>query len=154
GRFRLDGKRAVVTGGGSGIGRAIAETFASAGAAVEGLDIDEKSAGAVAGEITDRGGKARAHGCDGGKRESVERVFEQIIRDGGMDILVNNAGIAHVGNLESTSEADFERLFQVNVKSVFLCSQAALPYMKEHGGVVLNLASIAATAGLADRLAY
>jgi 2-keto-3-deoxy-L-fuconate dehydrogenase len=92
--------------------------------------------------------------CDVANGASVRLVFARMIADGGIQILVNNAGVSHIGNLETTSEAEFERLFAVNVKSVFLCSQAVLPYMKEHGGVILNMASIAATAGLSDRLAY
>ena len=154
GLFRLEGKRAVVTGAGSGIGRAIAKAFAEAGAGIEVVDIDEKAAAGVAAEIAAAGGRAKARVCDVADGASVRRVFAEMIADGGIQILVNNAGVSHIGNLESTTEADFERLFAVNVKSVFLCAQAAMPHMKEHGGVILNMASIAATAGLADRLAY
>jgi 2-keto-3-deoxy-L-fuconate dehydrogenase len=153
-RFRLDGKRAVITGGASGIGRAIAEAFAAGGAAVHILDIDPSEAEAVAAEIKASGGEARPHGCDVRDRESVNGAFRAVLEDGGLDILVNNAGVAHVGTVENTSETDFDRVFQVNVKGIYYCLQAAIGHMKSRGGVILNMASIAASAGLADRFAY
>lgn len=153
--FRLDNKIAVVTGAASGIGRAIAEAFAAAGADVRILDINDTHAREVEGEIRDQGGKASSHHCDVASRDSVDRAFAELFRRERVDILVNNAGIAHIGNLENTTERDFENVFQVNVKGVYHCMQACVPHMKERGGgIILNMASIAATSGLADRFAY
>jgi NAD(P)-dependent dehydrogenase (short-subunit alcohol dehydrogenase family) len=85
----------------------------------------------------------------------VQAVVDKIAAEGPIHILVNNAGIAHIGNAETTAEADFDRIFSVNVKGVYNCLHAVLPYMKTNGGgVVLNMASIAATLGLNDRFAY
>ena len=155
GNFRLDNKVAVVTGGASGIGRAIAESFAAAGASVRIFDIDRPHMTEVAGAIKDAGGKATPHECDVTDPRSVQRAFESVTREQRVDILVNNAGIAHVGNLESTTDADFERIFRVNVTGMFHCMQASIGHMKQNGGgVILNMASIAASAGLADRFAY
>ena len=153
-RFRLNGKRAVVTGAASGIGRAIAEAFAAGGAVVHVLDIDVRQAKATAAEITASGGEAYPHQCDVSDRDSVNGAFRGVLEKGGIDILVNNAGIAHIGKLENTSEADFDRIFQVNVKGIYYCVQAAIEHMKSRGGVILNMASIAASAALADRFAY
>lgn len=152
--FRLDGKRAVVTGGGSGIGRAIVHTFAARGAEVHVLDVNQGAA-----EETIRGvaesGRAVAHHCDVTDRPEVERVFAEILGGGAIDILVNNAGVAHVGSLEQTTADDLDRIYQVNVKGVYHCMRACVTRMKEHGrGVILNMASVAASAGLADRFAY
>jgi 2-keto-3-deoxy-L-fuconate dehydrogenase len=153
-RFRLDGKRAIVTGGALGIGRAIAKTFATGGAIVHILDIDASKARETAAEITACDGKAHAHLCNVGDRESVNKAFQEVLAHGGLDILVNNAGIAHIGKLEDTSEADFDRILQVNVKGVYYCLHASIGHMKARGGVILNLASIVASAGVADRFAY
>lgn len=152
--FRLDGKRAVVTGGGSGIGRAIVETFAARGAEVHILDVNQEAA-----EETVRGveapGRAVAHHCDVTDGAAVEHVFDEIRRGGAIDILVNNAGVAHVGSLEQTTPDDFDRIYRVNVKGVYHCMRACVTRMKEQGGgVILNMASIAASVGLADRFAY
>jgi NAD(P)-dependent dehydrogenase (short-subunit alcohol dehydrogenase family) len=88
----------------------------------------------------------------------VQLIFEELVRDGdgsgAVNLLVNNAGISHVGTLESTSEADFDRLFRVNVKGMYNCMFALIPHMKSRGGVILNMASIAASTGVSDRFAY
>jgi len=151
----LNGKLAIVTGGASGIGRAIAQTFAAHGAAVHILDLNEESAKAVARDIVNTGGSAMAHRCDVTDGADVKEVFGKILRDGRIDILVNNAGVAHVGNLEQTTEEDLDRLYRVNVKGVYNCMHACIASMKEHGGgVILNMASVAASVGIADRFAY
>ena len=155
GKFRLDGKTAVITGGASGIGRAIAECFASAGAAVRIFDIDTDSAEKAIGEIGNGSVRAAAYTCDVSKWQEVQSTFRKLFLVEHVDILVNNAGIAHVGRLESTGEKDFDSVYQVNVKGVYHCMQACIGHMKENGGgVILNMASIAATAGIADRFAY
>ena len=153
--FGLDGKLAVVTGAASGIGRAIATTFAAHGATVHILDRDGESAEAAAQEIVEEGGSAVAHLCDVTDGATVVRVFSEIARGGRIDILVNNAGIAHIGNLEQTEEDDLDRVFAVNVKGAYHCMRACIGNMKESGGgVILNMASVAASVGIADRFAY
>jgi 2-keto-3-deoxy-L-fuconate dehydrogenase len=150
--FRLDGKIAAVTGGGSGIGRAVSKVFALQGATVHIIDISEDNAKQVVTEVEAEGGKAYAHQCDVSKQANVDAVFEKIT---GLNILVNNAGIAHVGNVENTKEEDFDRVFNVNVKGAYNCLHAAVPILKKNGGgVITNLSSIAAVVGIADRFAY
>jgi 2-keto-3-deoxy-L-fuconate dehydrogenase len=144
-----------VTGGGSGIGRATAKAFAAAGARVHVLDLEEAAAEAVVGEITRDGGSARAHRCDVAMQDNVRAVFNRIFQDDRVNILVNNAGISHIGNLESTTESDFDRVYGVNVKGMYNCMLASVDHMKtNNGGVILNMASIAGTSALADRFAY
>ena len=154
--FNLSGKVAVVTGGGSGIGQAISKLFARQGAHVEVLDIDRQAAVDTAAAIVGAGGSAMGASCDVSDAAGVKSAFGQIVgRTRRLDILINNAGVAHVGTIERTSEAEFDRLYRVNVKGVFLCSQAALPTMiGQGGGVILNMASIVAFIGVADRFAY
>jgi len=154
--FNLTGKLAVVTGSGSGIGQAIAAVFGRQGAHVVALDVDKAAADRTVEAIRAAGGKADGIACDVADAAQVRARFAEIDRAWHrLDILVNNAGIAHVGNIEQTSEEDFDRLYRVNVKGVFLCSQAALPVMlRDKGGVILNLASIVALVGVADRFAY
>jgi len=153
--FRLDGKLAIVTGGGSGIGRAIAQIFSRHGASVRVLDINHEAAEAVAQEIAATGGNAKAYLCDVAQQENVKAVLGKIVQNARIDILVNNAGISHVGNLESTTQHDFDKLFCVNVKGMYNCMYAIVGHMKANGGgVILNMASIAGTSGLADRFAY
>ena len=153
--FRFDGKRAVVTGGASGIGQAIAHTFAERGATVHILDVNEEAAQETTRGIVDAGGWALAHRCDVTDQADVERVFAAILREGPIDILVNDAGIAHVGNLENTTADDFDRIYRVNVKGVYHCMHACIGSMKaQGGGVILNMASVAASVGIADRFAY
>jgi 2-keto-3-deoxy-L-fuconate dehydrogenase len=154
--FSLAHKTAVITGAGSGIGRAIALLFATQGAHVEVLDLQLESAQETVDQIIAAGGSARASACNVGNHEEVKSVFAEIsVHRPRLDILVNNAGIAHIGTVLSTSEADLDRLYQINIKGVFNCSQAAVERMvAQGGGVVLNMCSIAADYGLADRFAY
>jgi len=154
--FRLDKKAAIVTGAGSGIGRAIAATFAAQGARVFVLERDAHAAQETVDRIAVGGGVAAAVACDVADAASVATAFARVVTDAGrLDILVNNAGIAGIGTAENTSEADFDRVYAVNVKGVFLCAQAALPHMRSSGGgVILNLASIASLIGLVDRFSY
>jgi len=150
--FDLSGKTAIITGGASGIGLAISKLFAQRGATVRILELNESAARATADAIAAEGGKAFAHACNVAIQAEVDAVFGKI---GLPDILVNNAGIAHVGTVESTGEADFDRLFAVNVKGVYNCLRAAVPRMKQRGGgAIVNMASIAALVGLPDRFAY
>jgi NAD(P)-dependent dehydrogenase (short-subunit alcohol dehydrogenase family) len=150
--FSLHNKKAAITGAGSGIGLAIAQVFAQQGAEVYILDLNEATAQAAVQSILDQGGKASAYACDVSNQTQMKAIFQEI---GALDILVNNAGIAHIGNAENTSEADFDRVMNINVKGVYNCLHAAIPLMKaKGGGVILNMASIAATIGIPDRLAY
>lgn len=154
--FTLNGKVAVVTGSGSGIGQAISTVFGRQGAHIVALDLDEGAAVRTAEAIRSTGGNADAFACDVADAAQVRAVFGAIDRSWQrLDILVNNAGIAHVGTIEQTSEEDFDRLYRVNVKGVFLCSQAALPIMvRRGGGAILNMASIVALVGVPERFAY
>jgi NAD(P)-dependent dehydrogenase (short-subunit alcohol dehydrogenase family) len=146
---------AIVTGGASGIGRAIAERFALSGACVRILDINREAAETTAHEIACAPGRLTAHACDVTDQKSVCSTFQELTRKDRIHILVNNAGISHIGNLEVTPEQDFERVFRVNVKGFYNCMLACIPHMKANGGgVILNMASIAGSAGLADRFAY
>ena len=149
---KLTGKTAIITGGGSGIGRAISLLFAEEGAFVHILELNTGIADALVGEIHALGGQAMAHACDVSKQAAVLSVVNSI---GVVDILVNNAGIAHVGDLEHTAEADFDRIYAVNVKGAYNVLYAVVPLMKKHGGgTILNMASIAALVGITDRFAY
>jgi len=152
--FSLDGKTAVITGGASGIGKAIAQKFARKGAHVSLLEINKDAAQETVDEIIAAGGKASAHQCNVANQNEVIAVIENITKAGDIDILVNNAGIAHIGNIEATSGDDLDRLYQVNIKGVYNCMYASLKHMKAKGGVVLNMASIASSVGISDRFAY
>ncbi|SKA99702.1 NAD(P)-dependent dehydrogenase, short-chain alcohol dehydrogenase family [Prosthecobacter debontii] len=154
--FSLSHKTAVVTGAGSGIGQAIALLFARQGAHVEVLDLTVEAAQVTVDQIIEAGGSARAVACDVSDHVGVKKVFEEIsIRRPRLDILVNNAGIAHIGSVLTTTEGDMDRLYQVNIKGVYNCAQAAVERMlPQGGGVILNMCSIAAQMGLADRFAY
>lgn len=150
--FSLAGKKAVITGGGSGIGKAIALTFAQQGAEVHIIELNAEAGEQVVTEIQQAGGQATTHGADISQQAQVVAVFQVI---GPLDILVNNAGIAHVGNAENTSEEDFDRVYSVNVKGAYNCLYAALPHLRaRNGGTIVNMASIAAHVGLTDRFAY
>lgn len=153
--FKLTGKVAVVTGAGSGIGAAIATLFARQGAHAVVLDRDEAATRCTVSAIEAAGGKADALVCDVTVAEQVGAAFDRLGAAGQVDILVNNAGIAHVGTIEHTSERDLDRIYEVNVKGVYLCARAAIEIMRRQGGgVILNMASIASLIGLRDRFAY
>ncbi|MEZ5303837.1 MAG: SDR family oxidoreductase [Verrucomicrobiales bacterium] len=154
--MRLQKKFAVITGGASGIGRAIAERFAAEGAHAAIVDRDQAAASAAAVEIASAGGEVSAWACDVSDHADVARNFDEIVRQlGRIDILVNNAGIAHVGKLEDTSPEDFERILSVNVRGVYHCLHAAIkPMVEGGGGAILNLASVASKIGIPDRFAY
>jgi len=155
GAFRLDGKTAVITGGGSGIGRAIAVRFAAHGAVVHVLDLNLADAQATCQQIVSSVGTAKAYKCDVTDQKQVMAQFQQLAEGGRISILVNNAGISHIGTVESTSEEDFDRVMLVNVKGFYNCARACIGPMKSGGGgVILNMASIAGSSGLADRFAY
>lgn len=153
-KFSLNGKVTVLTGGGSGIGQAIAETFAAQGSKVHILDFNIDAANEVVKNIVSLGYSAIAHQCDVSNQEAVNEIIKNITTSESIDILINNAGIAHVGNIESTSEADLDRLYNVNIKGIYNCIKACLPALKNNGGVILNLASIASSVGISDRFAY
>src|ERR1700722_6872773 len=168
--FSLKDKHAVVTGAGSGIGRAVALMLAKQGATVYVADINEaqavetggrvgQSAGAV-GAVAGVGGVAGIGGvgaafakvADVSDQAQVKALFESLPR---LDMLVNSAGLSHIGTAESTTEADMDRLYKVNVKGVYNCLRAGIPAMKKGGGgVIINVCSIAATVGIPDRFAY
>lgn len=150
--FSLHNKKAIVTGGGSGIGRAISLLFAKQGAQVHIVDLNGESGKAVVEEIKHEGGEAIVHVCDVTKQPEVMDIFRQI---GPHHILINNAGIAQVGTVETTSEEEFDHVINVNVKGVYNCMYASIPLMKPTGGgVIINMGSIAGLVGLADRFAY
>ena len=150
--FSLKNKIALITGGGSGIGKAISVCFAKQGAEVHIIELNANAAQETVDDIVNAGGKAFAHGCDVSNQEQVQQVFATIRN---LNILVNNAGIAHIGNVENTKPEDLDRIYNVNIKGAYNCLQAAIGIMKAQGeGVILNMASIAATVGIQDRFAY
>jgi NAD(P)-dependent dehydrogenase (short-subunit alcohol dehydrogenase family) len=154
--FDLAGKTAVITGGASGIGLAIARRFTAHHAAVEIIDLQQANLDAAVAELRSAGYHAQGESCDVGDPASVDAAFARILaRRDRLHILVNNAGIAHVGNALTTSPEDFARIQRVNVNGVAHCSQAALRHMTAHGGgVILNMASTVAQSAIPDRFAY
>lgn len=149
---KLNGKIAIVTGGGSGIGEAIVKAFIEEGASVHILDLNIENMDKLVQEATLGGGVAYAHHCDVSKHNETIGLLKKI---GKVDILVNNAGIAHIGDIENCPEQDFDRIMSVNVKGAYNVLYGVIPLMKEQKyGVILNLASIASLVGIPDRFAY
>jgi len=143
-KFNLSGKKAVVTGGSSGIGKAIVEALSEQGAKIFIIDLNENpdySKAGITTIITDITQTDKLN-------EAINTLPDSI------DILVNNAGVGFVGNIEKTEEEDFDRLYRVNVKGVFNCVKALLPRMKKKGGVIINMASIVSHVAVKNRLAY
>ncbi|MBV9986901.1 MAG: SDR family oxidoreductase [Chitinophagaceae bacterium] len=150
--FSLAGKKAVVTGGGSGIGKAIAETFARQGAFVYILELNDEQGAQTADQIRISGGEATLFSCDVSEQQQVKDIFSKI---GGFDILVNSAGIAHIGKADTTSAEDFEKVFNVNVRGTYNTLHEGIPVLRHRGGgSILNIASIAGLLGIPDRFAY
>ena len=154
--FRLDGKVALVTGAGSGIGAAIAETLSGAGARVLATDCDLDAATATARRIHAAGGEATTFPLDVVDEAACASAVARVASDAGaLDVLVNNAGIGHVGTLMTTNGEDLDRLYGVNVRGVFNVSKAFLPGMLERRrGSIINIASVGGVVGIRDRLAY
>lgn len=154
--FDLAGKITVITGAGSGIGKAIAECFAAQQSKVYLLDLNEQALAETTKNIVSAGGDAKSMTCNVADQAGVVAIFDKIVaNENRIDILVNSAGIAHIGKLDTTAEKDFDRILNVNVKGVYNAMYAAITHMKNQGGgVILNLASVAASLGLADRFAY
>jgi NAD(P)-dependent dehydrogenase (short-subunit alcohol dehydrogenase family) len=151
----MEGKTALVTGGGSGIGRSICLRLAAEGARVLVLDRDAATAAATAEVIRKSGGSTRDYTCDVSNNGRVAEVVREMLDAGDMDILVNSAGVAHIGNVENTSEEDLDRLYSVNVKGAYNLLAAVIPAMKVRcHGVIVNIASVAATVAVGERFAY
>ncbi len=150
--FRFTNKNIVITGGGSGIGKASAMLFAKQHGTVYIVDVNEEAAHQAVYEIKEKGGDAFARIVDVTMQQDVVDAFSQI---NSIDVLVNCAGISHIGKADTTTEKDFDRIFNVNVKGVYNCLYAAIPLMKhEDGGVILNLASVVSSVGIPERFAY
>src|SRR5437016_1602184 len=151
--FGLDGKVAVVTGAGSGIGEAIARLFVEQGATVVVADVDEGAGHRVNDTL---GARAPFRRLDVTDSEDVRVCMETTAeRFGSLDIVINNAGIGLVGNVEETGEEDFARLYNVNVNGVFLCCKHAMPLMVKQGrGNIINMGSVAGLVAIDRRFAY
>jgi NAD(P)-dependent dehydrogenase (short-subunit alcohol dehydrogenase family) len=155
-RFSLSGRVALVTGASRGLGLAMADALADHGALVVINGRDQSSLDDAVRQISSGGRRIATAAFDVSDPQSSRTAIDSIARaHGRLDILVNNAGVAHVGTIERTSEADLDRLYQVNVKGVFLGARAAVPIMlRQGGGVILNMASIASLVGVPERFAY
>ncbi len=141
--FSLKNKTAIITGGASGIGKAIAMLFTQQGALVHVIDLNTDE------DLQKM--QVQFHTCNITNQDEVNAIFDKIEK---VDILINNAGIAHIGTAENTNEKDFDKVFNVNVKGTYNCIHAAIPFMKNNGGAILNVSSIAAHVGIPDRFAY
>ncbi|HKB43183.1 MAG TPA: SDR family oxidoreductase [Chitinophagaceae bacterium] len=145
-------KTVIITGGGSGIGKAASLLFAKQGATVHIIELNQQQADDTVAMVKKNGGNAMAHLCDVCNQQQVGKTLKEI---GKVDVLVNNAGIAHIGKADTTNEIDFDRIFNVNVKGYYNCMHEAIPLMKATGkGVILNVCSVAALTGIAERFAY
>ena len=150
--FSLKNKTTVITGAASGIGKAVALIFAKQGAMVHLLDMNAQGLADSVAEIRNNDGNGEAHIANVTNQGEIKALFESIAR---IDILVNCAGISHIGRADTTTEEDFDKVYNVNVKGIYNCLHAAIPIMKRYaGGNILNMASIANNVGIPDRFAY
>ncbi|ACZ41190.1 short-chain dehydrogenase/reductase SDR [Thermobaculum terrenum ATCC BAA-798] len=151
--MRLEGKRAIVTGAGSGIGKAIASRFAQEGARVVIADIDLEAAEIVAKELGDN---TKPYRVDVSKAEEVHKLINHVVDEwGGLDIMVNNAGVGVAATTTETSEEDFDRIIAINLKGTFLGMKYAIPAIRNSGGgSIINIASVAGLVGVPERAAY
>lgn len=150
--FDFTNKKIVITGGGSGIGKAVSLLFAQQGAWVNIIEWNEELAKQTMKEIESNDGKVITHICDVSDQQQVAKTFKSI---GLFDVLVNNAGISHIGKADTTSEIDFDKIFNVNVKGIYNCLHEAIPLMRANGkGAILNMCSVTAQTGIAERFAY
>lgn len=150
--FSLANKKIVVTGAGSGIGKSVALLLSKQGATIVIADVDKQSAYNTEQEILQNGGNASCLVFNVANQQDVLESFSQMDV---IDVLVTCAGISNIGNAENTSEADFDRVFNVNVKGTYNCIHAAIPIMKRNGGgLIITISSVAAKVGLQDRFAY
>jgi NAD(P)-dependent dehydrogenase (short-subunit alcohol dehydrogenase family) len=155
--FSLQNKVTVVTGAASGIGAAIAESFARAGALVYVADCNEAGGEAMVRQIEQQGGQAKLAVADLAKEADCQGLAQRVLIENGnrCDVLVNNAGVGHVGSILTTEPAELERLWQINVKGMYFLSRAILPAMIERrSGSIINLASVAGVMGMEARFAY
>jgi NAD(P)-dependent dehydrogenase (short-subunit alcohol dehydrogenase family) len=154
--MKLQGRAALITGAGSGIGRATAELLASEGASVAILDRDASAAGAAASAISATGAEAHPVVADVSQPDEISAAVDHSARLlGRLDILYNNAGVGSTGSVQDTTEEDWDRCFAVNVKGAYLTSQAAIPHLEAAGGgSIINQASVAALVGIRGFAAY
>lgn len=153
---RLEGKVAVITGAGSGIGRATALVFAQQGARVGVIDVNGSAAQETVEKIAADGGRALAASADIVRSEQVSAAFDRIVDEwGAIDVLYNNAGTNSSGSVITSTEDDWDRCMAINVKGTFLCSQVAARVMQAAGrGSIINQGSVAALVGIANFAAY
>jgi NAD(P)-dependent dehydrogenase (short-subunit alcohol dehydrogenase family) len=152
---KFSGKTALVTGAGSGIGHCISLQLAREGAYIVVVDLDKNAANLTLSKITANGGSGEILVCDISNNSDVTAFVKDLLEHRTIDILINNAGIAHIGNVEHTTEADLDRIYSVNVKGVYNMLSAVVPAMKtRRHGVIINMASVASSVGIADRFAY
>lgn len=148
-------KVALVTGGASGIGKSICLRLALKKIKVLVIDLNLEAAQKTVNEIINNGGSAEAHSVDVSNNGQVLALFKSISEENTIDILINNAGVAHIGNIEETKESDLDRLYNINVKGVYNCISGVIKAMKaQNSGVIINMASVASSVGIADRFAY
>lgn len=154
GTFELVSPYVIITGGSSGIGLAMVKIFHDQGAVVDVLDLKKPSV-ELLNNLSIRDETIQFHEVDITNIKAVQELVSLISIKRGIGILINNAGIAHIGNVMNTTEDEFQKIFNVNVKGAFHCMQAVIPFMEEMGqGLIINMASIAATVGISDRFAY